>query len=150
MRLRPFLLVLLPVAVVACLGDQTTTTVTPAVPIESTTFAASLGVNLASSTKTPSGLYYRDIRVGTGATIVAGQNLNVKYSGALANGSVFDAGTFAFTIPGQVIQGWNEGLLGMKVGGSRQLIIPPSLGYGAAGSGPIPPNAVLVFTVEPQ
>lgn len=150
MRLRPFLLALLPVTFAACLGDQTTTTVTPAVPIESTTFAASLGVNLASSTKTPSGLYYRDIRVGTGATIVAGQNLNVKYSGALANGSVFDAGTFAFTIPGQVIQGWNEGLLGMNVGGSRQLIIPPSLGYGAAGSGPIPPNAVLVFTVEPQ
>ena len=150
MRLRPFLLALLPVTFAACLGDQTTTTVTPAVPIESTTFAASLGVNLASSTKTPSGLYYRDIRVGTGVTIVAGQNLNVKYSGALANGSVFDAGTFAFTIPGQVIQGWNEGLLGMNVGGSRQLIIPPSLGYGAAGSGPIPPNAVLVFTVEPQ
>ncbi len=150
MRLRPFLLALLPVTFAACLGDQTTTTVTPAVPIESTTFAASLGVNLASSTKTPSGLYYRDIRVGTGATIVAGQKLSVKYSGALANGSVFDAGTFAFTIPGQVIQGWNEGLLGMKVGGSRQLIIPPSLGYGAAGSGPIPPNAVLVFTVEPQ
>ena len=150
MRLRPFLLALLPVTFAACLGDQTTTTVTPAVPIESTTFAASLGVNLASSTKTPSGLYYRDIRVGTGATIVAGQKLSVKYSGALANGSVFDAGTFAFTIPGQVIQGWNEGLLGMNVGGSRQLIIPPSLGYGAAGSGPIPPNAVLVFTVEPQ
>ena len=150
MRLRPFLLALLPVTFAACLGDQTTTTVTPAVPIESTTFAASLGVNLASSTKTPSGLYYRDIRVGTGVTIVAGQKLSVKYSGALANGSVFDAGTFPFTIPGNVIQGWNEGLLGMKVGGSRQLIIPPSLGYGAAGSGPIPPNAVLVFTVEPQ
>ena len=150
MRLRPFLLALLPVTFAACLGDQITTTVTPAVPIESTTFAASLGVNLASSTKTPSGLYYRDIRVGTGATIVAGQKLSVKYSGALANGSVFDAGTFAFTIPGQVIQGWNEGLLGMNVGGSRQLIIPPSLGYGAAGSGSIPPNAVLVFTVEPQ
>ena len=148
MRLRPLHFALLPIAFVACLGDATTTT-TLAVSIESTTFASSLGVNLANSTKTASGLYYRDIRVGTGTTIGAGQLLNVKYSGALANGTVFDAGTYAFTIPGNVIQGWNEGLLGMKVGGSRQLIIPPSLGYGATGSGPIPPNAVLVFTVEP-
>lgn len=119
------------------------------VPIESTTFASSLGVNLAASTKTPTGLYYRDIRVGTGATITAGTTVNVKYSGALANGEVFDAGTYRTAIPGQVIEGWNEGLLGMKIGGSRQLIIPPALGYGARGSGPIPPNAVLVFTVEP-
>ena len=120
-----------------------------AVPLESTTFAPSLGVNLASSTKTPSGLYFRDIRIGTGTTIAAGQRLNVKYTGALANGTVFDAGTYPFTIPGQVIAGWDEGLLGMKVGGSRQLIIPPSLGYGAVGQGAIPPHAVLVFTVEP-
>ena len=149
MRIRPYLLALLPIALASCLGDNTTTADIAAVPIESTTFAASLGVNLSASTKTPSGLYFRDIRAGTGATIGAGQRLNVKYSGALANGSVFDAGTFAFTIPGQVIQGWNEGLLGMRIGGSRQLIIPPSLGYGAQGSGSIPPNAVLVFTVEP-
>ena len=149
MRLRPYLLALLPITLASCFGDNTTTADIAAVPIESTTFAASLGVNLSASTKTPSGLYFRDIRAGTGATIGAGQRLNVKYSGALANGSVFDAGTFAFTIPGQVIQGWNEGLLGMKIGGSRQLIVPPSLGYGAQGSGPIPPNAVLVFTVEP-
>ena len=116
---------------------------------ESTTFAASLNVNLATSTKTASGLYYRDITVGTGKTVTAGDSLNVKYSGALANGQIFDSGTYGFKIPGQVIQGWNEGLLGVKVGGTRQLIIPPSLGYGSSGSGPIPPNAVLVFTVQP-
>lgn len=150
MRLRSLLVALLPGAFAACLSDATTTTNFPLVPIESTTFATSLNVSLAASTKTASGLYYRDLRVGTGVTIVAGQKLSVKYSGALANGSVFDSGTYGFTIPGQVIQGWNEGLLGMKVGGSRQLIIPPSLGYGATGSGSIPPNAVLVFTVEPQ
>ena len=62
---------------------------------------------------------------------------------------MFDAGTYAFRIPGSVIQGWNEGLLGMKVGGTRQLIIPPALGYGSQGAGQIPPNAVLVFTVQP-
>lgn len=149
MRLRPLLLALLPLLVVSC-GDSSTTATT-AVPIESTTFAPSLEVNLAASTKTASGLYYRDIRQGTGATVVNGMALKVKYSGALANGTVFDAGTYSFTIPGSVIQGWNEGLLGMKVGGSRQLVIPPSLGYGAEGAGgQIPPNAVLVFTVEPQ
>ena len=151
MRLRALFSVLVPFAVSACGASYDTSVPTvPAVSIEQTTFAASLGVSLATSTKTATGLYYRDIVVGTGATIVAGSKLNVKYSGALANGTVFDAGTFAFTIPGQVIQGWNEGLLGMKVGGSRQLIIPSSLGYGAQGSGPIPPNAVLVFTVQPQ
>jgi FKBP-type peptidyl-prolyl cis-trans isomerase len=147
MRLRPFLLALVPFVIAAC-GDSSSTT---AVPIESTTFAASLGVNLAASTKTASGLYYRDVRVGTGATLVAGTHVTAKYSGALANGTVFDAGTYPFILgTGAVIQGWDEGLLGMKVGGSRQLVIPPSLGYGAQGSGPIPPNAVLVFTVEPQ
>lgn len=150
MRIRSLMLMLLPLALSACLSDSSTTSNYPLVPIESTTFAASLGVNLAGSTKTSSGLYYRDITPGTGATVVAGMTLNVKYSGALATGSVFDSGTYSFTIPGNVIQGWNEGLLGMKVGGSRQLIIPPSLGYGANGSGPIPPNAVLVFTVQPQ
>jgi len=152
MRLRALLLTFVPLTLSACLGDSSTKTDYPLVPIESTTFATSLGVNLAASTKTASGLYYRDITVGTGKTIVAGDSINVKYSGALANGSVFDPGTrpFGFTIPGNVIQGWNEGLLGMKVGGTRQLIIPPSLGYGANGRDQIPPNAVLVFTVQPQ
>ena len=148
MRFRHLAVALFPLAFAACLGDSSTNNY-PLVPIESTTFASSLNVNIAQSTKTASGLYYRDITVGTGATIVSGTALTVKYSGALANGSVFDSGTYPFTIPGNVIQGWNEGLLGMKVGGTRQLIIPPSLGYGSTGSGPIPPNAVLVFTVNP-
>jgi FKBP-type peptidyl-prolyl cis-trans isomerase len=133
-----------------CLGDSVTNTNYPLVPIESTTFAPSLGVNLAASTRNPSGLYYRDIRVGTGKVIVAQDSIKVKYTGAFANGVVFDSGTYPLRVPGQVIQGWNEGLLGMKIGGSRQLIIPSSLGYGERGSYPdIPPNATLVFTVEP-
>lgn len=147
MRYNRILLAALPLVLASC-GDSSPTLTS--VPIESTTFAPALGVNLSASTKTASGLYYRDLRPGTGATIAAGQRLNVKYVGALANGTQFDAGTYAFTIPGNVIQGWNEGLMGMKVGGSRQLVIPPSLGYGGQGSPPvIPPNAVLVFTVEP-
>ena len=151
MRFRHLAVALMPLAFAACLSDTATNTY-PLVPIESTTFAPSLNVNLAASTKTADGLYYRDITVGTGATIVTGTALNVKYSGAFANGTVFDSGSngnLVFTYPGNLIQGFNEGLLGMKVGGVRQLIIPPSLGYGASGSGPIPPNAVLVFTVNP-
>ncbi|MDQ2667339.1 MAG: FKBP-type peptidyl-prolyl cis-trans isomerase [Gemmatimonadota bacterium] len=106
-------------------------------------------MDLTASTKTATGLYYRDITLGTGKTITAGDAINVRYVGSLENGKVFDSGTYGFTIPGNVIQGWNEGLIGMKVCGHRQLIIPPSLGYGASGSGPIPPNAVLIFTVQP-
>jgi peptidylprolyl isomerase len=147
MRVRAIFLALVPVVLSAC-GDKLTEPA--AVPIESTTLDPSLGVNLAASTKTASGLYIRDIRQGTGATIVAGMAIKVKYVGAFANGTVFDSSSYSFTIPGNVIRGWNEGLLGVKVGGSRQLVIPPSLGYGAQGTDRIPPNAVLVFTVEPQ
>jgi FKBP-type peptidyl-prolyl cis-trans isomerase FkpA len=126
----------------------------PAIPIENTTFASALGVDLAASTRTTNGAYYRDIVVGTGATIAAGQHLTVRYSGWLANGTLFDSNLsaasplpFTFGV-GAVIEGWDEGLIGIKVGGTRQLIIPPSLGYGAADYGPIPANSVLVFTVQ--
>jgi len=125
-----------------------------AVPIEQTSFAASLGVDLASSTKLPSGLYYRDITVGTGATLASGQTVGMRYAGSLANGEEFDSNPapepiFSFRLgSGQVIRGWDLGLVGMKVGGRRQLIIPPELGYGASDYGPIPGNSVLVFTVD--
>jgi FKBP-type peptidyl-prolyl cis-trans isomerase len=146
MRFRHLVLALFPLAFAACGGSEEIS----GLPIESTTFAPSLGVNLAASQKTASGLYYRDIRVGTGATLAAGQNVNVRYVGSFVNGTTFDQGTIPFQLGvGRVIKGWDEGLVGMKVGGSRQLIIPPSLAYGASGSGPIPPNTVLVFTVEP-
>jgi peptidylprolyl isomerase len=150
MRLRLLLSALLPLALGAC---GTTETFVP-VPIESTNFAPSLGVNLAGSTKTASGLYIRDIKVGTGATLTSGQTVGVYYSGALANGSTFDArqapnSPFAFKLgSGFVIKGWDEGVAGMKVGGQRQLVIPAALGYGSAGNGPIPPDAVLVFTID--
>src|SRR5438105_15847360 len=88
MLFRSFLSATLVFAIAACGSDSG---LTAAVPIESTTFATSLGVNLAASTKTASGLYYRDITVGTGATLVAGQQVGVFYTGALANGSQFDA-----------------------------------------------------------
>lgn len=149
MRLRLLLAALLPLALGAC---GTTETIT-AVPIESTNFAPSLGVNLAGSTKTASGVYVRDIKVGTGKTLAAGDSVTVYYSGYLANGSLFDQAqapkTFAFKLGlNHVIRGWDEGVVGMKIGGQRQLVIPSALAYGPNGYGPIPPDAVLVFTID--
>jgi peptidylprolyl isomerase len=104
---------------------------------------------------TPSGLKYEELKVGTGATPKAGQTVSVHYTGTLENGTKFDSsrdkGTpFEFPIgAGQVIKGWDEGVITMKVGGRRKLIIPPDLGYGAEGAGGvIPPNATLIFDVE--
>jgi len=122
--------------------------------IEETNFAASLDVNLAASTKTAHGAYYRDLVVGTGATVSTGQTISVRYTGWLSNGTQFDSNTtkpdpLTFKLgAGQVIVGFDEALVGARVGSQRQLIVPPSLGYGAYDYGPIPGNSVIVFKVE--
>jgi FKBP-type peptidyl-prolyl cis-trans isomerase FkpA len=109
-----------------------------------------------------SGLQYEDTTVGTGATAQAGQHVTVHYTGWLFNdgaadkkGAKFDSSKdrgdpFAFGLgAGMVIKGWDEGVQGMQVGGTRLLLIPPQLGYGARGAGGvIPPNATLLFEVE--
>ncbi|MDX2230025.1 MAG: FKBP-type peptidyl-prolyl cis-trans isomerase [Leptolyngbyaceae cyanobacterium bins.349] len=103
---------------------------------------------------TPSGLKYLDMVEGSGETPQAGQTVTVHYTGTLENGSKFDSsrdrGTpFKFKLgAGQVIKGWDEGIASMKVGGRRQLVIPPTLGYGSRGVGPIPPDSTLIFDVE--
>jgi len=108
---------------------------------------------------TPSGLQYEDTVEGTGAEAQAGQNVTVHYTGWLYNnstkGAKFDSSKdrrdpFQFSLgAGMVIRGWDEGVQGMKVGGTRLLVIPPELGYGARGAGGvIPPNATLMFEVE--
>jgi len=106
-------------------------------------------------TKTASGLEYWDIKVGTGAVAESGQHVRVDYTGWLTNGKKFDSsvGTgrpFEFVLgAGQVIKGWDEGVTGMKVGGKRQLRIPPDLAYGEKGyPGVIPANSTLIFDVQ--
>ena len=107
-------------------------------------------------TKTADGLQYWDIKVGTGPIATAGQTAKVHYTGWLTNGKKFDSSLdrgepFLVEPLGSapVIKGWNEGIIGMKVGGKRQLRIPPQLGYGDRGAGGvIPPNATLIFDVE--
>lgn len=103
----------------------------------------------------PSGLRYRDVVVGTGASAVANSRVTVHYKGWLDNGKVFDssrkpgAGPFSFALgTGTVIKGWDEGVNGMKVGGIRELIVPPALGYGDEDQGVIPPNSTLHFEIE--
>jgi FKBP-type peptidyl-prolyl cis-trans isomerase FkpA len=112
-----------------------------------------------SKTTTASGLVIEELAAGAGAEAMAGGNVTVHYTGWLLfggeKGRKFDSSRdrnepFAFALgAGHVIRGWDEGVRGMKVGGSRRLTIPPALGYGARGAGGvIPPNATLIFEVE--
>ncbi len=102
----------------------------------------------------PSNLVIEDLVVGSGATAVAGDTLTVHYVGTLTNGQKFDSSydrgqPFTFRLgAGGVIAGWDQGLVGMRVGGRRRLTIPPSLGYGSRANGPIPANSTLIFEVE--
>jgi FKBP-type peptidyl-prolyl cis-trans isomerase FkpA len=103
-----------------------------------------------------------DLRIGTGAEALTGRFVTVNYTGWLYaagvpenKGTQFDSSLspgrqpFSFTLGrGQVIAGWDQGVVGMRVGGQRRLVIPPNLAYGSSGSGPIPPNATLVFDIE--
>jgi peptidylprolyl isomerase len=130
-------------------------------PTASTAPAAQSGSLTKPTVTVPSGppptsLQIKDLVVGSGSVAAAGQNITVQYVGVdYATGKQFDASwdhgqPFPFTLgQGNVIQGWDQGLVGMKVGGRRQLIIPPALAYGPQGYPPaIGPNATLIFVVD--
>lgn len=107
----------------------------------------------ADTAKTP-GLVIEDIKIGTGATAKLGDTVSVHYTGRLTDGTKFDSSLdrnepFSFKLgAGEVIPGWDKGVVGMKVGGKRKLTIPSELAYGDRGIGPIPPGATLIFDIE--
>lgn len=121
-------------------------------PFDTLTFAPELDVDLASSSRVARGLYAKDMLVGNGRFASRGDEVTVRYFGRLADGRAFTTASEApatFKLgAGTVIQGWERGISGMRVGGIRQLVISPELGYGKRGQSPVPPNAVLVFDIE--
>ena len=122
---------------------------------EQVKYNSGLGIDLATMTRTPTGLYWKDLVVGTGAEAVPGSTAVVDYTGWLPDARQFDSSKnggrpYTFVLgQGMAIAGWDQGVAGMRVGGRRLLVIPPELGYGASGAGGvIPPNATLVFDLE--
>ncbi len=150
-RLFRALLCALPLLAAGC-GDASG----PSDPDLSTVkFAAGLGVDISSMTRVGDGVYIKDLVAGKDSLVQANNKIiNVRYQGWLPDGTRFDhnlapRALFPLVL-GQrrVILGWEQGIPGMRVGGKRLLVIPPSLGYGTQANGPIPANSVLVFEVE--
>ena len=117
-------------------------------------YAAELSIDLSEMSVTPRGVRYRDVIVGTGAKAVPGHRVSVHYTGWLVDGRKFDSSKdsripFEFILGARmVIDGWDDGVVGMRVGGTRTLVIPPELGYPDGTGNVIPPGATLVFEVE--
>ena len=126
----------------------------PRVRPETTAFAAALSIDLSAMQRLPSGVYIRDVVVGEGTPIGGEDQISLHYAGWLADGTQFDANvppkapmTFRLGLDA-VIKGWEQGLPGMRRGGQRQIVVPPSVGNGSTRRPNIPPNSVLVFLVE--
>lgn len=120
-------------------------------PLASWNLSPRLGIVEDSLRSVGRGVWIHDVQHGSGEPVDSGAVLEVHYVGMLADGRIFDATDrkpFSFTLgAGRVIAGWEDGLPGMRVGGRRQVVIPPHLGYGIEGGGAVPPDAVLVFDV---
>lgn len=134
---------------------ETGSTTAPASAPIATEYAPDLNVNLDEMERTASGLYLRDLSAGEGEPAAEGDTVVVHYTGWLPDGTQFDSSRgrgepFSFVLgEGRVIRGWEEGVVGLREGGLRRLVIPPDLGYGPIGAGDvIPPDATLVFEVE--
>jgi len=146
------IIVLLAIALIAFLVYRDFSTKSQ--PYSIGTLDASPPTPSASAITTASGLVYEDLKVGDGAIAKSGDAITVNYTGWLTNGTKFDSSidrgqTSDFTIGvGNVIPGWDEGVVGMRVNGTRLLVIPPSLGYGSTGNASIPANSTLIFEVQ--
>ncbi len=153
-RRTAFALLLLAVTATGCLDSFRKHPETSGGNPGEVSYAPALGVHLKAMRQTADGLYIQDLTEGEGPAAAPGDRVSVRYTGWLPDGRKFDStgeggAPFSFLLGrGQVIQGWDEGVAGMKPGGARLLVIPPSLGYGAQGMGTIPPNSTLVFRVE--
>ncbi len=132
-------------AVVASCGDD------PFDVIEQVQFDSSLDIDLSQMQMLASGVYIRDLVDGTGATIADGNTAMVQFTGWLSTGLQFGSGQFSYVVgamPPEAIPGFEEGMQGQQVGGTRLIIIPPALGYGATELPDVPPGSILVFEVE--
>lgn len=138
----------------ACGGEDRVPNI-PSNPLVET-YASATGVVMANMTKINDHLYYQDLTVGTGAQVQNGQTADIRYTGWLINGTIFDSNTGAGRAlispkigAGEVIPGWDQGIVGMKVGGKRKLVIGSQLAYQNQSPDPrvIPQNATLVFDV---
>jgi hypothetical protein len=117
--------------------------------IEDVTFDPSLGIDLSVMERLPSGVYILDRVVGTGASLAYGNVADLSYRGWLRTGGQFGQGTVSFLMGNsEVIPGLEQGMLGMKVGGTRLMIIPPILAWGERGAQSVPPGAIVIFEVE--
>jgi len=145
------------IAVAACADAPAPPPAPPAAAapdLTAITYAPALGVEPATMSRTPRGVLYRDVVPGSGEPVGAGKLVAIHYAGSLPDGTPFDANgpsdpPYEFRLgAAEVVPGFDEGVTGMKVGGKRQVVIPPALGYGAQANGPIPANSVLVFTID--
>jgi peptidylprolyl isomerase len=142
------------VAATSC--NSNITGLPPASDPATETFAGSLGVNIASMTKMSNGVYYKDIVTGNGADVTSkSDTVWVTYAGYFKDGKLFDSGTNAKFVPAILVPGFKLGIVGMKVGGRRKLVIPSELGYGhtslrdpTTGKIRIPRQSTLIFDVD--
>lgn len=150
---RAFAAVVSTAALYACSGGGVDQAGVPLDRRVADRYSVSLDVELEEMEARPTGLYVQDIVVGDGSRADSGDVATVHYTGWLPTGTEFDSSRegdpFEFALGyGRVVAGWDQGVVGMRVGGRRKLVVPPGLGYGDAGRGPIPANSTLVFDVE--
>jgi FKBP-type peptidyl-prolyl cis-trans isomerase FkpA len=125
----------------------------PRATIETTTFASALGISPAEATRLPSGVYYKDVVVGSGPTAGRDMQITFRYlaylpDGKLVSGGANDPPVTARLNTTELIRGWYDAIPGMKEGGLRLMIVPPEMAYGNRARGAIPPNSILVFEVQ--